>query len=141
MSSTRCCSEPFASWGFFECINDYSVAEALFSAARDWARAQHVPALRGPYNFTPNDEPGLLVEGRDRPPVILCSHTQPYYLDLVERYGFHQWGPDEFCYGLSVAGYRPDLSNLPPKLLRVVEAVRKRSGAICAFHPPGGLGR
>jgi GNAT superfamily N-acetyltransferase len=121
--------EPFASWGFFECINDYSVAEALFSTARDWARAQHIPALRGPYNFTPNDEPGLLVEGRDRPPVILCSHTQPYYMDFVERYGFHKWGPDEFCYGLSVAGYRPDLSNLPPKLLRVVEAVRKRSGA------------
>jgi GNAT superfamily N-acetyltransferase len=121
--------EPFASWGFFECINDYSVAEALFGTARDWARAQHIPALRGPYNFTPNDEPGLLVEGRDRPPVILCSHTQPYYLDFVERYGFHKWGPDEFCYGLSVAGYRPDLSNLPPKLLRVVEAVRKRSGA------------
>jgi len=122
-------SEPFASWGFFECINDYSVAEALFSAARDWACAQHVRALRGPYNFTPNDEPGLLVEGRDHPPVILCSHTQPYYLDLVERYGFHQWGSDGFCYGLSVAGYLPDLSNLPLKLLRVVEAVRKRSGA------------
>ena len=121
--------EPFVSWGFFECINDYSVAEALFSTAYDWARAQHVHALRGPYNFTPNDEPGLLVEGRDHPPVILCSHTQPYYLDLVDRYGFHPWGSDGLCYGHSVAGYRPDLSNLPPKLLRVVEAVRRRSGA------------
>jgi GNAT superfamily N-acetyltransferase len=122
--------EPFASLGFFECVNDYAVAEALLTVARDWARARHAPTLRGPYNFTPNDEPGLLVEGRDRPPVILCSHTQPYYLEFVERFGFHKWGPDEFCYGLSVTDYRPDLSNLPPKLLRVVEAVRKRSGAI-----------
>lgn len=123
-------AEGFASLGFFECINDYAVAEALLSVARDWARARHAPVLRGPYNFTPNDEPGLLVEGRDRPPVILCSHTLPYYLEFVERFGFRKWGPDEFCYGLSVADYRPDLSNLPPKLLRVVEAVRKRSGAI-----------
>jgi GNAT superfamily N-acetyltransferase len=122
--------EPFASLGFFECINDYTVAEALLNTARDWARAHHAPALRGPYNFTPNDEPGLLIEGRDRPPVILCSHTQPYYPSLFERFGFRKWGPDEFCYGLSVADYRPDLSNLPPKLLRVVEAVRKRSGAV-----------
>jgi len=122
--------EPFASLGFFECINDYAVAEALLSVARDWARARHAPVLRGPYNFTPNDEPGLLVEGRDRPPVILCSHTLPYYLEFVERFGFRKWGPDEFCYGLSVADYHPDLSNLPPKLLRVVEAVRKRSGAV-----------
>ena len=36
-------NEPFASWGFFECINDYSVAEALFSAARDWAQGHPVP--------------------------------------------------------------------------------------------------
>jgi hypothetical protein len=41
-----------------------------------------------------------------------------------------QWGPDLFCYGLSVADYGSDINNLPPKLLRVVEAVRKRSGAV-----------
>jgi len=125
----RTVREPFASFGFFECVEDYAVAEALLNAARDWARAQRAPALRGPYHFSPNDEPGLLIEGRDRPPVILCSHTLPYYPGLVERFGFRKWGPDEFCYGLSVAQYHPDLSNLPPKLLRVVEAVRKRSGA------------
>ena len=126
----RLIREPFASVGFFECINDYAVADALLSTACDWARACHAPTLRGPYNFTPNDEPGLLVEGRDRPPVLLCSHTQPYYLEFFDRFGFHKWGPDEFCYGLSVVDYVPDLSNLPPKLLRVVEAVRKRSGAV-----------
>jgi GNAT superfamily N-acetyltransferase len=121
--------EPFASLGFFECINEYTVAETLLSTARDWARARHAPALRGPYNFTPNDEPGLLIEGRDRPPVIMCSHTLPYYLEFFDRFGFHKWGPDEFCYGISITSYHRDLSNLPRKLLRVVEAVRKRSGA------------
>ena len=120
----------YASLGFFECVNDAAGAEALVSTARDWARARNIRTLRGPYNLTPYDEPGLLVEGRDRPPPILCAHTQPYYLDLFDRLGFHPWGPDLVCYGISATEYGSDINRLPPKLLRVAEAVRKRSGAI-----------
>jgi GNAT superfamily N-acetyltransferase len=119
----------YASLGFFECVNDATVAEVLVSAACDWARARNVSALRGPYNLTPNDDPGLLVEGHDRPPPILCAHTLPYYLDLFERLGFRRWGPDLLCYGISIADYHADINNLPRKLLHVVEAVRKRSRA------------
>lgn len=121
--------DPFAAFGFFECVNDYAVAEALLNAVVDWARAKGQVRVRGPYNPTQNDEQGLLIEGRDRPPVIMTAHNPPYYPEFVERYGFRKWGPDEFCYCVSVEGLKPDLSNLPPKMLRVIEAVRKRTRA------------
>jgi len=105
------------------------VAEALLSAAVNWARAHGQIRVRGPYNPTQNDEQGLLIEGRDRPPVIMTAHNPPYYPEFVERYGFRKWGPDELCYSVSAQGLKADLSNLPPKLLRVIEAVRQRTRA------------
>jgi GNAT superfamily N-acetyltransferase len=85
--------------------------------------------LRGPYNPTQNDEQGFLVEGRDCIPIIMTGHNPPWYPGFVERYGFKKWGPDEFCYGVSADGLKPDLSNLPPKLGRVIELVRRRTKA------------
>ncbi len=122
--------DPFAAFGFFECIDDYEVARALFDAAVSWSRAQGQVRLRGPYNPTQNDEQGFLVDGRDRPPVIMTGHNPPWYPEFADRYGFKKWGPDELCYEVHVAGLKPDLSNLPPKLLRVVDAVRKRTHAV-----------
>jgi hypothetical protein len=87
----------YATLGFFECVNAATVAEVLVSAACDWARARNVSALRGPYNLTPNDEPGLLVEGHDRPPPILCAHTLPYYLDFSSVWAFASGGQTCFA--------------------------------------------
>jgi len=121
--------DPFAAFGFFECINDYEVAKALLDTVVDWAHSKGQRRVRGPYNPTQNDEQGFLIEGRDRPPIIMTAHNPPWYPEFVERYGFRKWGPDEFCYGVSADGLLPDLSNLPPKLGRVIEAVRQRTRA------------
>ena len=79
--------------------------------------------LTGPFNLDYEDSYGILVEGRDRPPALLCGHTPPYYLDFIERYGFR-------------AGPRATTSPLPwisaqesPALLeltRMAERVRQR---------------
>ena len=121
--------DPFAAFGFFECINDYPVAKAMLDAVVEWARSKGQVRLRGPYNPTQNDEQGFLVEGRDRIPVIMTGHNPPWYPEFVERYGFKNWGPDLSCYGVSTDGLKPDLSNLPPKLGRVLAAVRQRTRA------------
>ncbi len=75
-------------WGFFECIQDYDVAAALWQHVIDWGRKRGLNALYGPFNLDYEDGYGILVEGRDRPPVMLCGHTPVYYLDYVERFGF-----------------------------------------------------
>jgi len=75
-------------FGFFECIPDESVARALFDHAGRWAKAHALDNLYGPFNLDYEDGYGILVEGWDRPPVILCGHTPDYYQGFVERYGF-----------------------------------------------------
>jgi len=74
-------------WGFFECEDDQQTANALLGAAEKWLKARGRDRMVGPMNFTTNDECGLLVEGFERPPLILCDFHFPYYSKLIEGYG------------------------------------------------------
>ena len=74
--------------GFFECVDDDAVAAALFDHAADWARARGLDTLYGPFNLDYEDAYGVLLEGRDRPPALLCGHTPPYYPRFFDAYGF-----------------------------------------------------
>jgi GNAT superfamily N-acetyltransferase len=75
-------------FGMFECVNDYEVAAALFSAAQSWCAGRGMERLRGPMNLSMNDECGFLLEGFDSDPVILMPYNPPYYLEFCDRYGF-----------------------------------------------------
>jgi len=59
--------------GFFECIKDYDVAQALLDAVREWLKAKGMEIMRGPANFSSNEEWGLLLEGFGSPPAIMMS--------------------------------------------------------------------
>ena len=91
-------------FGFFNFIEDYSVMEALLQRVCDWAHARGLNTLTGPYNLDYEDSYGILVEGRDRPPVLMCGHTPPYYLDFVERYGFQPARGDNIAFGVDLTG-------------------------------------
>jgi GNAT superfamily N-acetyltransferase len=75
-------------FGFFEYIEDYEVFQALVETAKDWGRKRGLTKLYGPWNLDYEDSYGVLVEGRDAPPAIMCGHTPPYYSDFMDRYGF-----------------------------------------------------
>lgn len=77
-------------FGFFECIDDYAVAEALLDAAASWVRGQGLTQIRGPANPSLNDTAGLLVDGFDREPSILMPYNPPYHEDFLVRYGFER---------------------------------------------------
>ncbi len=74
--------------GFFECIDDASVAAALLDAATGWLREQGMRAARGPTNPSMNDVCGMLVDGFDRPPAVMMPHNPPHYPRFFEDYGF-----------------------------------------------------
>ncbi len=76
-------------WGFFECINDQQVANALFEAAGDWLKKRGLTAMRGPVSPSMNDQCGMLTKGYDSPPVFLMLYNPPYYNDLVMKGGHH----------------------------------------------------
>jgi GNAT superfamily N-acetyltransferase len=72
-------------FGFFECEDDPEVARALIDAAETWLRARGRPNMVGPMDFTTNDECGLLIEGHERPPIILSGWHHKHYQRLLEE--------------------------------------------------------
>lgn len=74
-------------WGFFECVNDQEVADALFDAAREWVEDRGLTVLRGPMSCDTQDEVGTLIEGFDTQRYFIMPHNPPYYNDLCSNYG------------------------------------------------------
>ncbi len=81
-------NEKMGFWGFFECIDDQDVANALFDAAKKYVKEHGAQYFRGPVNPSVNDEIGLLIEGFDVSPTLMMTYNPPYYIKLVEQYGF-----------------------------------------------------
>jgi GNAT superfamily N-acetyltransferase len=108
--------------GFVECIEDYEVFQAMFERAERWARARTMSALYGPYNLDREDSRGILIEGRDRPPAILCAHHPPYYQTFFEQFGFEKNGEDGLAYAMDIDLRNPKIQ----RLARLAEQVRKR---------------
>ncbi|MHC4404048.1 MAG: GNAT family N-acetyltransferase [Planctomycetota bacterium] len=77
-------------FGFFECVDDQEVANALFDAVRQWLQQRDVRALRGPANPSLNYSVGTLIEGFDSPPTFMMTYNRPYYPRLIEAYGFRK---------------------------------------------------
>lgn len=74
-------------FGQFECIEDPDVARSLVDTAARWVRERGLQRLRGPVNFSLNEESGLLVDNFEDPPTILMPYNPPYYEDLLEACG------------------------------------------------------
>ena len=75
-------------FGFLEYIEDYDVFRSLIERAREWGRERGLDKLYGPWNLDYEDSYGVLVEGRDVPPAVMCGHTPAYYSEFMDRYGF-----------------------------------------------------
>lgn len=108
--------------GFFECIEDYSVAEVLLKTAKEWARLRGLKSIYGPYDLDVEDSRGLLIEGRDRPPALLCAHTQPYYVEFFERFGLTKWNEDGLAYAIDVDLNSPRIQ----RLMKLADKIRAR---------------
>ncbi len=106
-------------FGFFESIEDPEVAAALFSHAAQWLRERKLGVMRGPVNYSANDDCGLLVEGFDSPPMIMMSYNPPYYLNLIEGFGFEK-AKDLLAYEIT------DEVQVPERLERTVQWIKKR---------------
>jgi len=105
-------------FGFFECVDDQTVADALFRAAAAWLTPRGLDTMRGPASFSTNDECGLLVEGFDAPPTLLNPHNPPYYVGLVERAGFAK--------SMDLFQYQSRDPQMPERLLRGARLLAER---------------
>lgn len=114
-------SDKVGFFGFFECVNEQDVANALLDEAKKFVMSKGMNALRGPANPSVNDEYGLLVEGFDTSPTVLMTHNPPYYAALLEQYGLKK-EKDLFAWLLSQETVYTD------KIVRANEIVKQRSG-------------
>lgn len=108
--------------GFFECVDDYSVAEALFDQATAWAREHGLANLYGTFNLDREDSRGILIEGRDRPPASYCGHNPPWYPDFFEHYGFQKNGEDGLAYAIDFNLNTPEIQHL----MGLADKIRQR---------------
>jgi len=105
-------------FGFFECINEQEVADKLISAASKWIKKKGMDTLRGPMNFSTNDECGLLVNGFESSPFVMMTHNPPYYLELLTKAGLEK--------SMDLLAYLIPKRPTPERLQRVVDKLQKR---------------
>jgi GNAT superfamily N-acetyltransferase len=108
--------------GFFECVEDYAVAEALFKHAEDWARQYKLVRIVGTYNLDREESRGILIEGRTRPPAVYCGHNPVYYPAFFERFGFTKYNEDGLAYEIDLDLETPEIQHL----MRLADKIRKR---------------
>lgn len=105
-------------FGFFDCVNDESVAKALFEEAAKWLKAKGVATMIGPANPTTNETVGLLIDGFNEPPVVMMTYNKSYYISLFEKNGLHK-KVDLFAYDI-----RSD--SVSDKAIKLQDALIKR---------------
>lgn len=84
-------------FGFFECVNDFTIAQALLEVACKWLREQGMTAVRGPIDFSTHNNCLFLVDGFDSPPMVMMPYNPPYYREFMEKDGWHK-AKDAYAY-------------------------------------------
>ncbi len=108
-------------FGFFECIEDFAVAQKLLDTACQWVADRGMEVIRGPMNFSTNEECGLLVEGFDSRPVVMMTYNPSYYAAFIEKAGFVK-AMDLYAYIIQAEDLKNNAENLPEKVFRAAEA-------------------
>jgi GNAT superfamily N-acetyltransferase len=108
-------------FGFFECIKEYDVAKVLLDTVRDWLQTKGMAIMRGPANFSSNEEWGFLLEGFGTPPAIMMSYNPPYYLEFMERYGLVK-AKDIYAYFID------ESLPTPERVVRIAENIKRKVG-------------
>jgi hypothetical protein len=116
--------EQVGGFGFFESVDDQAAANALLDAAEGWVRGQGMTAIRGPLNFSTNDEIGCLVEGFDSPPMVMLTYNPRYYPGLLEKHGYVK-AMDVYTW---IFDLEEDYKKAPEKLFRVAEKAAEKQG-------------
>ncbi|MBE9098481.1 hypothetical protein [Vacuolonema iberomarrocanum] len=94
--------QPVGLFGYFECIDDGAIAQALFAAAGDWLREQGMTTVRGPIDLTTHNNCLFLVDGFDSPPMIMMPYNPAYYLKFMEQDGWRK-AKDAYAYILDLS--------------------------------------
>lgn len=112
-------------FGFFESIDNFGIARYLLDKVSEVLKEEGMDTVRGPMNFSTNEECGFMIEGFNEPPLLMTPYNPPYYNDLMEKYGMKKV-KDLYAYICKIP------EELPEKILRVADIAEKRGVRV---HP------
>ncbi|MBE9076222.1 hypothetical protein IQ241_02740 [Romeria aff. gracilis LEGE 07310] len=116
--------------GFFECMPQFEVAEALFETALGWLRDRGMTLARGPIDLSTHNSCFFLIDGFDSPPMVMMPYNPPYYPEFIEKAGWHK-AKDAYAYSFPLD--RP----LPSKFERAYQVARKAGITFRPIHTQG----
>ena len=106
-------------FNFFETVDDYQVVKALFDKASIWFEAQGMEYYYGNTNpLDPDDARGVLIEGFEDAPAVMCIYNLPYYQAHLEKYGF-KMREDLYSYKLT-------MNDIPYERYEVIDKLKER---------------
>ncbi|MBW2623569.1 MAG: N-acetyltransferase [Deltaproteobacteria bacterium] len=108
-------------FGWFETVEDYSVARALLDSLQNWASDSGMETITGPQGFTDLDHQGMLIEGFDQLPTISVYYNHTYYPEFLEKYGFEK----EIDY-IEFKTPTPNPEGVPEKLVRIADKIKQK---------------
>jgi GNAT superfamily N-acetyltransferase len=94
-------------FGFFECVEDFAIAQALLNAACDWLRSEGMTSIRGPIDLSTHNSCLFLVDGFDSPPMVMMPYNPPYYPQFMEQDGWSK-AKDAYAYDFPLDKPLPD---------------------------------
>jgi hypothetical protein len=104
-------------WGLLEARDEES-AHALIRVAEDWLRARDMTRVLAPISLSIWEEPGLLVDGYDHPPMYMMGHHRREYKGWIESAGYAP-AKTLYTYDLDVT------QDFPPIVQRIVASGAK----------------
>lgn len=106
-------------FGFFDCVDDLAVAQALLHEAEGFARQHGCVRLEGNFNLTAMQQVGVLTSGFDAVPYSDMHWNPPHIPRLLEACGFSRRFP--------MSTFELDIRRVEPaSLLRGAAAERAR---------------
>lgn len=109
-------------FGFIDAVDDAEVFAALFAAAEGWLQENGMTHALGPFSLSINEETGTLVEGFDRPPMVMMGHALPFYNARIIEQGYGK-AKDVLCYDY-------DLKSEMPRRMRAIIKKLMKNGTI-----------
>jgi hypothetical protein len=105
-------------FGFFDSVNNQETAAILLDTVAGDLATKGMKSMRGPVNFSMNEECGLLIDGFYTTPMLMTPYNPPYYHHLMECHGMTK-AKDLFAYICDIP------KQLPGKVLRVADIAEK----------------
>lgn len=77
-------------FGWFDFIDDKSVAKALLEKVSEWGKELGMKEMHGPLGYNTWNRQGMLTEGFENLPPVNCLYNFPYYSTIMDQLGMEK---------------------------------------------------